>query len=136
MNIAVRYYSKSGNTKKVAEAIAKGAGVEALDISNPLKEDIDILFLCNAVYAYGVSSNIKKFVNDINVKVGKVVNVSTTALLKSTYPQVSKLCGAKGLNLAKEEFSCKGKFLNLHSDRPNENDLKDAEEFAKKIVNE
>lgn len=136
MKVAVRYYSKSGNTKKVAEAIAKGAGVEALDISNPLKEDIDILFLCNAVYAYGVSGNIKKFVNDINVKVGKVVNVSTTALLKSTYPQVSKLCGAKGLNLAKEEFSCKGKFLNLHSDRPNENDLKDAEEFAKKIVNE
>lgn len=136
MKVAVRYYSKSGNTKKVAEAIAKGAGVEALDITHPLKEDVDILFLCNAVYAYGVSSNIKKFVNDINVKVGMVVNVSTTALLKSTYPQVSKLCEAKGLNLAKEEFSCKGKFLNLHSDRPNENDLKAAEEFAKKIVRE
>lgn len=136
MKVAVRYYSKSGNTKKVAEAIAKGAGVEALDITHPLKEDVDILFLCNAVYAYGVSSNIKKFVNDINVKVGKVVNVSTTALLKSTYPQVSKLCETKGLNLAKEEFSCKGKFLNLHPDRPNENDLKAAEEFAKKIVRE
>lgn len=134
MKVAVRYYSKSGNTKKIAEGIAKGADVEALDVSHPLNEDVDVLFLCNAVYAYGVSSNIKKFINDINVKVGKVVNVSTTALLKSTYPQVLKLCQAKGLNLAKEEFSCKGQFLNLHSGKPDANDVKKAEEFAKSIL--
>lgn len=134
MKVAVRYYSRSGNTKKVAEAIAKGANVEALDVSNPLSEDVDVLFLCNAVYAYGVDSKIKEFINNINVKVGKVVNVSTTALLKSTYPQISKLLEKKGLPLAKEEFSCKGKFLNLHKDRPNSEDLKNAEEFAKSIV--
>lgn len=29
MNIAVRYYSRTGNTKVLAEAIAKGVGVPA-----------------------------------------------------------------------------------------------------------
>lgn len=134
MKCAVRYYSRSGNTKKVALAIAKGANVEALDVSHPLDSDVDVLFLCNAVYAYGVDSKIKEFINGINVKVGKVVNVSTTALLKSTYPQISKLLEKKGIPLAIEEYSCKGKFLNLHKERPNDEDLKKAEEFAKKVV--
>ena len=29
MSVAVRYYSRSGNTKKLADAIAEVAGVEA-----------------------------------------------------------------------------------------------------------
>lgn len=134
MKVAVRYYSRGGNTKKVAEAIAKGANVKALDVSNPLDEDVDILFLCNAVYAYGVDNKIKEFINGIDVKIGKVVNVSTTALLKSTYPQISKLLDKKGINLAKQEFSCKGQFLNIHKGKPDNDDLKRAEDFAKNIV--
>ena len=35
MNIAVRYYSRGGNTKKIAEAIAKAVGVEAKTVSEP-----------------------------------------------------------------------------------------------------
>ena len=30
MNYAVRYYTKTGNTKKLADAVAKAVGVEAL----------------------------------------------------------------------------------------------------------
>ena len=39
MKIAVRYYSRGGNTKKLADAIAKAVGVEALTADTPLKED-------------------------------------------------------------------------------------------------
>ena len=38
MNIAIRYYSQTGNTKKLAEAIAAELGVEAKDVSHPLEE--------------------------------------------------------------------------------------------------
>lgn len=31
MKIAVRYYTKTGNTKKLANAIANAVGVESLD---------------------------------------------------------------------------------------------------------
>ena len=44
MNIQIRYLSKSGNTKKVAEAIAKEVGVAAETIEKGVTGDIDILF--------------------------------------------------------------------------------------------
>ena len=94
MKIAVRYYSRGGNTKKLADAIAKAVGVEALTADTPLKEDVDILFLGSSVYAYGVDDEIKKFIAGIDVRIGKVVNFSTAALVKSTYKQVGKLLGS------------------------------------------
>ena len=33
MKVAVRYFSRGGNTKKLAEAIASAIGVEAKDVS-------------------------------------------------------------------------------------------------------
>ena len=44
MSFAVRYYTKTGNTKRLADAIAKELGVEALPISEPVTEKVDILF--------------------------------------------------------------------------------------------
>ena len=45
MKIAVRYYTRSGNTKKLADAIAEAASVDAKDVSVTLEEKADILFL-------------------------------------------------------------------------------------------
>ena len=36
MKVAVRYYTRSGNTKKLAEAVAKGASCGAEDVFVPL----------------------------------------------------------------------------------------------------
>ena len=47
MKCAVRYYTKTGNTKRLAEAIANVVGVDALPISEPITEQVDILFLGN-----------------------------------------------------------------------------------------
>lgn len=134
MKIAVRYYTKGGNTKKLAEAIAGAVGVEAKTVAEPLTEDVDILFLGSSVYAAGVDSSVKSFINGINVRIGKVVNFSTAAILKSTYKQVAKLLAAKGITLAEEEFACRGSFSVMHKGKPDDNDCKAAAEFAKKIV--
>ena len=48
MTVAVRYYTKTGNTKRLAEAIAAAVGAEALPISEPVTEQADILFLGNS----------------------------------------------------------------------------------------
>ena len=44
MKKAVRYFSKLGNTKTIAEAIAEGAGVSAVSISDEpsLQERVDL----------------------------------------------------------------------------------------------
>ena len=134
MNVAVRYYTKSGNTKKLAEAVAEAVGVTAETTEKGLTEDVDILFLCSSVYAYGVDESVKRFISGIQVKVGKVVNVSTAALVKSTYKQVGKLLKEKGIPQAEEEFYCRGSFGIMHKGKPDENDCRDAAAFAKKIV--
>ncbi|WP_455645510.1 flavodoxin family protein [Methanosphaera sp.] len=134
MNIAIRYYTKGGNTEKLAKAISEAMGVEAKDVSEPLTEDVDVLFLGSSVYAAGVSSDIKEFIKNINVNVGQVVNFSTAALIESTYGQVKKLVEEKGLTMANDEFHCRGSFHMLHRNRPNKNDLEDVKVFAKKIV--
>ena len=36
MKVEVRYYTKTGNTEKIAQAIAKEDGVEARTLSEPI----------------------------------------------------------------------------------------------------
>ena len=134
MKVAIRYYTRGGNTKKLADAISEAIGVEAKTTAEPLTEDVDILFLGSSVYAYGVDDEVKKFISEINVKVGKVVNFSTAALIKSTYKQVAKLLAEKNIPLAEEEFACKGSFAKMHKGKPDADDCKAAAAFAKKIV--
>jgi flavodoxin len=61
MKFAVRYYTKTGNTKRLAEAIAKELGVEALPISEPINEETEILFLGNSYYAFNIDPEVKKW---------------------------------------------------------------------------
>ncbi len=133
MKVAIRYFTRGGNTKKLADAISEAVGVEAKTTAEPLSEDVDILFLGSSVYAYGVDDQVRQFIEGINVKVGKVVNFSTAALIKSTYKQVSKLLEKKGIPLEKEEFACKGSFAMMHKGRPNADDCRAAAAFAKKM---
>ena len=134
MKVEVRYFSRGGNTKKLADAIAGAVGVQAKTTAEPLTEDVDILFLGSSVYAYGVDDEVKRFIEEIQVGVGKVVNFSTAALIKSTYKQVGKLLKAKGIPQAKEEFYCKGSFGALHKGKPDAADCEAAARFAKEVV--
>ncbi len=136
MKIAVRYFTRGGNTKKLAEAISEAVGVKAETTAEPLTEDVDILFLGSSVYALGVDDEVEKFIDGIGVKVGKVVNFSTAAIVKSTYKQVAKLLAKKDIPLAQEEFACKGSFTVMHKGKPDSEDCKAAAEFAKKIISQ
>ncbi len=134
MKIAIRYYTKTGNTKKLAEAIGSAINVEAKTIDEPLTEDVDILFLGSAVYAAGIDKKVKDFIESINVNVGEVVNFSSAALIESTYKQVKKQVEAKGLKMSENEFHCRGAFKFVHRGHPDKTDLKNAQEFAKKVI--
>lgn len=134
MRIAVRYYTKTGNTKKLADAIGTALGVEAGDVSVPLTEDVDVLFLGSSVYAAGVDPEVKRFINGVRVKVGKIVNFSTAALLPSTYQQVKKLVEQKGLTMSAQEFHCRGSFQFLHKGKPDAADCAAAAEFARSAI--
>lgn len=135
MNIAIRYYTKTGNTKKLADAIGEALGIGAETVDVPLTDAVDVLFLGSSVYAAGVDDKIKEFIQKLDTsKVKCVVNFSTAALLPSTYPQVSKLLAEKNIHLDKREFHCRGSFMFTHKGKPDENDLSAVKAFAKSIV--
>ena len=104
MKTAVRYYTRGGNTKKLADAISEAVGVKAETTAVTLSEDVDILFLGSSVYALGVDEEVEKFIDGISVKVGKVVNFSTAALVKSTYKQTAKLLEKRIFRLQKRNL--------------------------------
>ena len=80
MHIAIRYYSKTGNTEKLAKEIEKVTKVKAEPVTKKLNKDVDILFLGSTIYAAGIDEEVKKFIDNIDVKVGSIVNFSTAAL--------------------------------------------------------
>ena len=135
VKVAVRYYTKTGNTKRLAEAIAEAVGVEALPISAPVSEKVDILFLGNSYYAFSIDPAVRDFVLSLDKnKIGKIVNFGSAAMLNSTYKKVKAEADKVGIPMDEREFHCRGEFKGIHKGRPNGEDLSAAAAFAKKIM--
>ncbi len=128
--VAVRYYSKSGNTKLLAEAIAKGAGVIPISVdedSAKITENIDVLFIGGALYAYGLDKELNNYLAGIDgKKVKKAVVFSTSWLSKHSIDLIKKALKEKGIQVEDETCYVRNK--------PNDKQLADAEAFAKKFV--
>ncbi len=135
MTYAVRYYTKTGNTKKLAEAIADALGVEALPISTPVTEAVDVLFLGNSYYAFNIDPEVRAFLQTLEKgKVGRVVNFGSAAMLNSTYKKVKAEADKVGIPMDAREFHCRGEFKGVHKGRPNRDDLAAAAAFAKSVI--
>ena len=135
MKIAVRYYTKTGNTKRLAEAVAEAVGAEALPLGAPIEEPVDILFLGNSYYAFSIDPEVRDFVRSLSgSRVGRIVNFGSAVMLNSTYKKVKAEADKVGVPMDEREFHCKGEFKGVHKGRPNGEDLKAAAAFAKSIV--
>ena len=134
MKFAVRYYTKTGNTKKLAEAMAKALGVEALPISEGIDEPVDILLLGNSYYAFSIDPEVRKFVCSLDRnKVGRIVSFGSAAMLNSTWKKVKAEADKAGIPMAEQEFHCRGEFKGVHKGRPNAEDLAAAAAFAESL---
>ena len=136
MKIAVRYYTRSGNTEKLAKAIAGAVGAKAEPVTVPLAEKADILFLGCSYYAFDVDEAVKSFIFENKDSIGKIVCFGTSAMMKSTRKPMNKVCDAAGVRLSDQEFHCRGSFGPMHKGHPDEQDLTNAAAFAKMVVNQ
>ena len=131
MTYAARYYTRTGNTERLAKAVADALGVEALPITAPVEEPVDLLFLGNSYYAFSIDPEVKSFVRSLDKsKVGKIVNFGSAAMLNSTYKKVKAEADLAGIPMEEREFHCRGEFKGLHKGRPNAEDLRAAAAFA------
>ena len=126
MKKAVRYFSKLGNTRKIAEAIAQGAGVEAISISDEpgLVEFVDVLYLGGAPYANVMAPELRSYAEKLDTsKVKKVILFTTSNWSRRTVYALRKMLKGKGIIVSEEYFYAH--MLNI------QNRVEAAKEFGK-----
>ena len=134
MKTEVRYFTKSGNTKLVADAIATEVGKIALPVSEPLTEYVDILFLGSSMYKFTIDKAVTDFIKENAQNIGTLVNFSTSASGKSTLKKIKQVANLYGVNVLSEEFYCFGHFWIFHKNRPDQQDLNNAKIFAIEVM--
>ena len=130
MKIQVRYYSRSGNTKALAEAIAKGVNTKAIainDKNSSIQDKVDILFIGGALYAYGLDNKLKEYIANLDAnKVSKAIVFSTSWISKHSIDLIKKALKNKGIDVEEDYL--------YYNNKPNENELKEASDIAKKMI--
>ena len=121
MKIAIRYYtrSKKGNTLKLANAVSEAAKVEALTIENDLTEEVEVLFLVNAMYAFDIDNQVKDFLKRNAEKIKCLVNVNSAASGSSTLKSVKKVADKLNIPVSEKEYHTVASWLALNKNRPN-----------------
>ena len=107
MTAAVRYFSKLGNTKTIAEAIADGAGVPAVSIVDEpsLTEHVDVLFLGGAPYANIMAPELKEYAEKLDAAmVGRVILFTTSNWSRRTVLALKKILKEKGISVDGDYF--------------------------------
>lgn len=135
MKTKVVYFTKSGNTEKIAKAIGEELNAAVSNMDQPLKEPVDVLFLGASVYKFGVDKKVLDFIGSLNAnEIGSVAVFLTSSMADSGTPKLVKKLTAKGIKVHDEHFYCKGEFMFMNKNRPNENDVDQAKKFARSVV--
>lgn len=125
MKILITYYSQSGNTKMIAEAIKNGLFTEEVDLK-PISEmdptgfdKYDLVFLGSGVYASRVHSSVVNLMKKVNEFPTKFVYFCTHASLKlyqTPFAKVTKILDKNNSSII-GEFDCVGenKVMSLES---------------------
>ena len=132
---SIRYYSKFGHSKQMAQAIEEIVGAKAATVAEPLTEPIDTLYLGAGVFLGKVNSDVIDFINTLTPKVvKKVVLFGSCAIIDSPVPQMRKALEAKGIKVSNMSFTCKGSMGPIHMGHPNKTDLDDFCKFIQSTI--
>lgn len=146
MKSIVLYYSESGNTKKLAKTIAQKISCEAKSVSDFKIENIteyDLLFLGTPVHGLAPAKIVQEFLIKLPQMPGKKAAVFCTMHMlgdKKVFKIMKKKLEEKKIFFI-DGFSCLGRSRLManfgprifEKNKPDEKDLKRAEEFAKKV---
>ena len=131
----VVYYSITGNTKKVAEAIAAELGVKAenVKVKRELAKD-SFVFLGSGCYASRPGGKLRKFIARNDFKGRQVALFGTSGSGEGDEVRViAELLKPKGA-LIRGSFYCKGKVWFLFNrGHPTDEELANAREFANEM---
>ena len=135
MKTAIRYYSKFGHSKQMAQAIAEIAKAEPLTVEKPLNETFDILFLGAGIFLGSVNKSVIQFINTLTPdKVGCVVLFGSSALIGEPTKGMREALTKRGVKVYDKVFECKGAMGPIGSGHPDKQDMKALQDFVREIV--
>lgn len=132
MNAAVVYFSRTCNTKKVAEAMAQTIGCKATGIAEfDAQASYDLLLVGGAVYGGKLDPAMAQFLSSLDAaKVRRAVVFSTYFMGETAIGMMKSALKERGIPVDERTFCCKGKFLFMHRDCPGEAEIAQTREFA------
>jgi flavodoxin len=132
----VIYFSRGGNTRKVAVAIADELQVKARHIQSvkSLPAEADI-FLGSGLYLLTPSKLVREFMQNNDFQGRKVALFgSSTSGLGIEIMGMERSLKHKGATII-GKFHCAGKFAFIRKGRPGKKDLEKARQFARAVSN-
>jgi flavodoxin len=138
MNIASVYFSRGGNTRKIAEAIAEELEISPIDVKkeSPDVTIAELLIVGSGTYGGKPGKEMVAYLENLKpVKDKRAACFSSCAGdATKTLTAMKDILTGKGYIIV-DCFSCFGKFAGLSKrGHPTDEELKQAKEFARKLA--
>ena len=106
MKVAIRYYSRGGHVQKMAEAMAKGVGVDAISIDEPgaeITSHVDLLFIGGALYKFQLDPIFKQYLLDLpEGLIDEAVCFGSSFLTRRPIYLIQEYLKSKGIKISKQ----------------------------------
>lgn len=113
MSIAIRYQSRGGHVKEMAEIISEGTGVEAISIDDPrapLKKHVDVLFIGGALYKFRLDPKMEEYLANLPEGIAtKAIVFGSSALTRRPIYLIQERIKAKGIDVHPMGMYMRGK---------------------------
>jgi flavodoxin len=138
MNVALVYFSRGGNTRKIAETIAEELRINPIDVKKetPDVSSADLLIVGSGTYGSKPGKEMVDYLENL-----KPVKDKRAACFSSCAGDASKTLEAMKDILTRKGyiivdcFSCFGKFAGLSKrGHPSDEELRQAKDFARKLA--
>ena len=128
----------TGHSKKIATKISKELNIEAQNIKlKPELKEVDLLFIVGGIYSGKSLPDMLNYIKTLNTDaVKKVVLITSSAQEKKGQDEVRSILTSNKIEVAPEEYRCKGNFLFLRMGHPNKAEIECAISFTKDIISQ
>jgi flavodoxin len=137
MNIKLVYYTKTGHSKKIAEAVGKALSLEPHNIADdPKIFGTDLLFIVGGIYNGVSAGEVVQFGEKLRpAMTQKVAIITSSAFGKDTQQQLSMTLKSNYIEVV-GECMVRGGFTIISMGHPNKQDFNTATDFAKNLIQE
>ncbi len=136
MKVAIRYFSRGGSTKKLANAIGQALAIPAASITTPLDTPVDLLLIGGAPYvASQLAPELKQFIHQLTFDQVKHIAVFSTSNWKmSIKRQVERSLTDNRIRVVDEGYRSRGALGVINKTHPTAEEQTNAIAYVKKTM--